>query len=309
MKLVSLAGSGSFLVMLSAVPSFAQDKSDIRLLASDNAWLVAANGPTSSSTSGSSLSPMPNSLPGSLPSSSMPMQTPQQVSAANASPDVVNELTPEQMGDLYMARKQYVEASQTFKVLCDKNPTNAVYLNKLGISLHQQEALSLAMKYYEKALKANPKYADAQNNIGTIWYQRKKFNKAIRAYEKAIKINDDMAVLYSNLVYAYFGDKKYEESIAAFRIALQKDPQFFEHNTGRAGSLLQDRSVTDRGRFYYLLAKSFAEAGNIDRAVLYLRKAKDEGYATLIADLKKDKAAFAAELKLPEVQKLLNPKP
>jgi hypothetical protein len=58
-----------------------------------------------------------------------------------------------------------------------------------------------------------------------------------------------------------------------------------------------------------LLAKSFAEAGNIDRAVLYLRKAKDEGYATLIADLKKDKAAFAAELQVPEIQNMLNPKP
>jgi tetratricopeptide (TPR) repeat protein len=118
-----------------------------------------------------------------------------------------------------------------------------------------------------------------------------------------------MPVLYSNLGYAYFGDKKYEESIAAFRIALQKDPQFFEHNSGRTGSLLQDRTVTDRGRFYYLLAKSFAESGNIERAVLYLRKAKDEGYATLIADLKKDKVAFAAELKVPEVQNMLNPKP
>jgi tetratricopeptide (TPR) repeat protein len=295
MKLVSLAVSGSFLVMLFAVPSRAQTpSSELPPLTQDAAWLMASDRST------------PPSLPAPAAAS---MQTAQQVSTANASPEVVNELTPEQMGDLYMARKQYVEAAQTFKVLCDKNPTNAVYFNKLGIALHQQEALTLAMKYYEKALKVNPKYADAQNNIGTIWYQRKKYGKAIRAYEKAIKINDDMAVLYSNLGYAYFGDKKYEESIAAFRIALQKDPQFFEHNSARSGSLLQDRSVTDRGRFYYLLAKSFAESGNIDRAVLYLRKAKDEGYATLIADLKKDKAAFAAELKLPEVQSLLNPKP
>ena len=171
------------------------------------------------------------------------MQTPQQVSTATAAPPVVNELTPEQMGDLYMARKQYLEAAQTFKRLVrSKSARMPCILNKLGIALHQQEALTLAMKYYERALKVNPKYADAQNNIGTIWYQRKKFGKAIKAYEKAIKINDDMAVLYSNLGYAYFGDKKYEESIASFRIALQKDPQFFEHNASAlrfavAGSL------------------------------------------------------------------------
>ena len=102
-------------------------------------------------------------------------------------------------------------------------------------------------------------YADAQNNIGTIWYQRKKFGKAIRAYQRAIKLRNDMAVLYSNLGYAYFGEKKYEESIGAFRQALALDPQLFEHSSSRAGSVLQDRSVSDRGRFYFLLAKSFAE--------------------------------------------------
>jgi tetratricopeptide (TPR) repeat protein len=236
------------------------------------------------------------------------MQAPSQVSTANAPPAVTRELTDEEMGDLYMARKQYREATETYKRLADHEPRNAVYLNKLGISLHQQEALGLALKYYERSLKADPHYADAENNIGTVWYQRKKYSKAIRAYVKAIKINDDMPVLYSNLGYAYFADKKYEESIAAFRIALTKDPQFFEHNSSRSGSLLQDRSVSDRGRFYFLLAKSFAESGDIQRCLLYLRKAKDEGYASFAADVKKDKA-FTVALKDPAVQELIAPKP
>src|SRR6267154_280448 len=117
---------------------------------------------------------------------------------------------------------------------------------------HQITALGLALKYYEKAVKANPKYADAENNIGTIWYQRKKFGKAVRAYQKAIKMRDDMPVLYSNLGYAYFSQGKYDDSIVAFRTALAKDPQFFERGSSRNGSVLQDRSVPDRGRFYFL---------------------------------------------------------
>src|SRR5271166_1352115 len=94
------------------------------------------------------------------------------------------ELTDEQMGDLYMVRKQYREAAGLFKKLSDQEPRNPVYLNKLGIALHQQAALGLALKYYERASKVDPTYADAQNNIGTIWYQRKKFDKAIKAYNK-----------------------------------------------------------------------------------------------------------------------------
>jgi len=234
-------------------------------------------------------------------------QSPSQSPAESSVIVVKPELTDEQLADLYMARKDFREAAFSYKRLTDQHPQNPVYLNKLGIALHQQAALGAALKYYERASKVDPSYADAQNNIGTIWYQRKKFGKAIRAYEKAIKLRDDMPVLYSNLGYAYFGDKKYEASIAAFRIALAKDPQFFEHNSSRSGSLLQDRSVSDRGRFYFLLAKSFAETGNVERAVLYLRKAKDEGYATLVADLKKDKA-FSAELQVPEIQDMIAPK-
>src|SRR6266436_6089089 len=152
-----------------------------------------------------------------------------------------------------------------------------------------------------------PELADEQHNIGTIWYQRKKYGRAIKAYQKAITIRNDMAVLHSNLGYAYFGDKKYVQAISSFRQALALDPQLFEHNSSRSGSILQDRSVGDRGRFYFLLAKSFAEAGNLERCLIYLRKAKDEGYKELSAA--KTDPSFAAALKDPAIQEVLAPKP
>ena len=231
-----------------------------------------------------------------------PIQAPAQVSAQSA---VQRQLTPEELADILMARKEYREAAFSYKRLADQNPTNPVYWNKLGIALHQQSELSGALKFYQQAVKVNPKYADAQNNIGTIWYQRKKYGKAVRAYERAIKLRSDMAVLYSNLGYAYFGEKKYQESIASFRHAMALDPQLFEHSS-HGGSLLQDRSVSDRGRFYFLLAKSFAEAGNFERSLVYLRKAKEEGFASM-NDVKTD-PSFSAVLKLPETQELLAPK-
>ena len=215
-------------------------------------------------------------------------------------------ISPEEMADILMARKEYREAAVSYKKLVETSPRNAIYWNKLGIALHQQEDLGAALKSYQQAVKLDPKYADAQNNIGTIWYQRKKFGKAIRSYQKALKVRTDMAVLYSNLGYAYFGDKKYEESITAFRQALVLDPQCFDRNSSRSGSVLQDRSVSDRGRFYFLLAKSFAQAGNVDRALVYLRKAKEEGYGKM-DDVKTD-PAFSAMVKLPETQEILLPK-
>jgi len=234
-------------------------------------------------------------------------QSPAQSPAESSVIVVKPELTDEQLADLYMARKDFREAAFSYKRLADQYPQNPVYLNKLGIALHQQAALGAALKYYERASKVDPSYADAQNNIGTIWYQRKKYGRAIKAYQKAINIRNDMAVLHSNLGYAYFGDKKYVQAISSFRQALALDPQLFEHSNSRNGSILQDRSVGDRGRFYFLLAKSFAEAGNLERCLIYLRKAKDEGYKELSA-VKTD-PSFAAALKDPAIQEVLAPKP
>jgi len=251
-----------------------------------------------------------NEGPGATPAPTVAPHLPQAQppSPAQAPAIVVRpDLTDEQMADLYMARKEYREAAQLYKRLTEKDPQNAVYMNKLGIALHQQTALSQALKYYERAVRLDPTYADAQNNIGTIFYQRKKFGKAIKAYQRAISIRDDMPVLYSNLAYAYFEDKKYELAIASFRQALVIDPQLFDRSGSRNGSILQDRTVGDRGKFYFLLAKSFAEAGNVERCLVYLRKAKDEGYKELAA-IKMD-PSFAAVLKDPAIQEVLAPKP
>ena len=234
------------------------------------------------------------------------MQSPsQQTSAPGAPVDTASQLTAEQLADLMMARKEFREAALAYKKLFDQFPNSAVICNKLGIALHKEADLNGALRSYEKAVKLDPTYADAQNNIGVIWYDKKKFGKAIRAYQKAIKMRADLAVSYSNLGYAYFADHKYEESIGAFQQALKLDATIFDHNPGRVGSTVQDRSVEDRAKFYFLLAKSFAEAGNFERSLIYLRKAKDEGYKSM-KDVQTD-PAFSAMLKLPEMQEVLAP--
>jgi tetratricopeptide (TPR) repeat protein len=233
------------------------------------------------------------------------MQAPGQAPATGV-PDSTSKLTAEELADLLMARKEFREAALAYKKLADQYPTSAPISNKLGIALHKEYDLNGALRYYERAVKLDPTYADAQNNIGVIWYDKQKFGRAIRAYQKAIKMRSDLAVSYSNLGYAYFADKKYDQSIAAFQQALKLDPNVMDHGTGRGGSTVQDRSVNDRAKFYFLLAKSFAESGNFERSLIYLRKAKDEGYKSM-KDVQTD-PAFSAMMNLPEMQEVLAPK-
>lgn len=235
-----------------------------------------------------------------------------QISSGNAPAQTAatdqTKLSDEDLARLYLVRKQYKEAQDIFHRLTVENPKNAVYWNELGISLHNQGDLRGALKCYQKSVKLDPHYADAQNNMGTVHYERKKYSKAIRAYNKAISLRADSAPFYMNLGYAYFGQKSYEESLGAFRKALQIDPDAFESGRSRSGTIIQDRSISaDRAQFYFLLAKSFAEAGNIERCIIYLKKARDEGYK----DMKKIQAdpAFAQVVKDPSVQEFLAEKP
>ena len=235
-------------------------------------------------------------------SSSVPAQSSASTTAAQSN------ISDEELGRLYLVRKQYREAQDIFHKLTVQQPKNAFYWNELGIALHNQNELSGALRCYEKSAKLDSHYADPVNNMGTIYYERKKYSKAVRSYKKAIGLRDDFAPFYLNLGYAYFGEKQYEDSIASFHRALQIDPDALEASRSRSGTVIQDRSIsTDRAKFYFLLAKSFAQAGNVERCVLYLKKAKDEGYQDMNA-VKSD-PAFAIVLKEPSVQELLVVRP
>src|SRR5271165_3594313 len=76
----------------------------------------------------------------SFPRVPLQQSTPQMPPAVDPSVITVRpELTDEQLGDLFMVRKQYREAWQFFNPLSDAAPQNAVNLNKLGISLNQRK--------------------------------------------------------------------------------------------------------------------------------------------------------------------------
>jgi tetratricopeptide (TPR) repeat protein len=219
--------------------------------------------------------------------------------ASNQSPAAPAEITPEMRGDIMMARKMYRDALDYYKPGADKS---AVMANKTGIAYHQLLDLNDARKYYEKAVKLNPRYAEAINNLGTIYYARKSYRRAVEEYKKALRITPDSASILSNLGTAYFARKDYENASKAYQQALTLDPEVFERRSTQ-GTLLQDQSVEERARFHYYLAKTYAQAGTKDRALLYIRKALEEGFKDRNKFIKEPE--FAALQDDPEFQELL----
>jgi tetratricopeptide (TPR) repeat protein len=208
-------------------------------------------------------------------------------------------LKPEDRGDVYMARKMYREAIESYE---QAPQDSAVVWNKLGIAYHQMMQLDAAMKRYRRAIRLDAKYAEAINNLGTIYYAEKRYSKATGSYRHALKLAPGSASIYSNLGTAYFAEKKYKEAWEAYNTAFQLDPEVFEHRN-TYGVLLQERTVEERAKFHYYLAKIYAKQGQPDRALQYIRKALEEGFT----DRKKflQDPEFAAMRDLPEFKELL----
>jgi tetratricopeptide (TPR) repeat protein len=212
-------------------------------------------------------------------------------------------LTSERRADIFMARKMYREAVETYREDDLKNP---VIWNKMGIAYHQMQQVDTARKHYEQALRLNPKYSEALNNLGTIHYHKKNYRRAISFYNKALKIAPQSASIYSNLGTAWFARKKYKQAAESYQTALQLDPEVFEHRNSY-GTLLQERTVEERAKFHYYLAKTYANAGQNERALQYIRKALEEGF-TEKKKLRED-PEFAALRETPEFQELLTMEP
>ena len=225
------------------------------------------------------------------------------VAKPTVSEPVVAPLSPESRGDVYMARKMYREAIESYE---QAPQDSAVVWNKVGIAYHQMLQLDAAMKRYRKAIRLDEKYSEAVNNLGTIYYAEKRYSKSIGSYKRALKLAPASASIYSNLGTAYFAEKKYKEAWEAYNTAFQIDPEVFEHRN-TYGVLLQERTVEERAKFHYYLAKIYAKQGQKDRALQYIRKALEEGFT----DRKKfmQDPEFAALRDSPEFKELLSMEP
>jgi len=215
------------------------------------------------------------------------------------------QLSPEMRGDIFMARKMYREAVETFREGSAKDP---VLLNKTGIAYHQMLQLDSARKYYEQAIRLKPDYVEAINNLGTVFYGKKSYRRAISSYRRALHLAPSegrSASIYMNLGTAFFARKNYQQATESYQTAMRLDPDVFERH-GNFGVMLEERSVEERAKFHFHLAKLYAKDARNELALQYLRKALEEGY--------KDKKLvetpeFATIRDLPEFKELLAREP
>jgi tetratricopeptide (TPR) repeat protein len=211
------------------------------------------------------------------PAPDQPSKTaPSQSASAGTAPLSPKEMQ-EERARVQIAEKRYEAAIQTYEDLLKDDPKNAVFLNMIGIAYLDLSNFNQAKKYFLRASKADKKYSSAVNNLGMVYYHQKDFRRAIREYQRAAAIDPNQAATHANLGFAFYNSNKYPEAAAEFQKAIEIDPRIFERND-RAGTVVQDRSVSNHGLFFFTMAKVYAQKGDATHCAEYLRKSLDEGY-------------------------------
>jgi tetratricopeptide (TPR) repeat protein len=183
----------------------------------------------------------------------------------------------EERAKVQIAEKRYEAAIQSYQDLLKTDPKNALFMNMIGIAYLDLSNYDQAKKYFARSAKADKKYSSPVNNLGMVYYHQKNFRGAIREYQRAAVIDPDQAGTHSNLGFAYYNSTKFPEAAAEFQKALELDPRIFERND-RGGAMVQDRSVTNHGLFFFMMAKVYAQKRDAAHCAEYLRKSLDEGY-------------------------------
>jgi tetratricopeptide (TPR) repeat protein len=126
----------------------------------------------------------------------------------------------------------------------------------------------------------NRKYADAVNSVGAVYFIQPSNGSAAPYFKKAVALDETRPAFPVNLGSAWFGQNKLDRAIAEFRRALELDAEALNPDS-RTGVTAQVSSPEERARYDFMLAKIYAQRGDVEHCLHCLKMAKEGGYRDL----------------------------
>ena len=219
-----------------------------------------------------------------MPALADQQQQPQQPAPAPTPPPLVSLTTGtpqelEHQGDVLRSQKRYLDSIDYYDAAIAKQPT-ALLWNKKGIAQLFIQRNKEAKNSFEQAIKLDKNSAEGYNNLGFVYQMEKRYNRAIKYYNKALTIRPSSATFHYNLGASYFSKHEFDKASAEYHNAYQLDPDIFQR-VSKTGVMAQSSSPEDRAAFSFMVAKMYAQAGDLDHSLEYLRKAMEEGYKNI----------------------------
>lgn len=179
-------------------------------------------------------------------------------------------------GNSFLKQGDYEQAVETLKRAIAINPNSSKAHNLLGIAYFRRKDYKLAKEQYEKSLQISPAYAQACSNLGSTHLMLRDFKEAEKMFKKALSLDPNLISPYFSLGTLYIEQGKIEEGIIYFSKGVELDPEFLEKNAAFVTNF--SSQSFNNPEIYYVCAKLFASAGNIEKTVEYLKKAETAGF-------------------------------
>jgi tetratricopeptide (TPR) repeat protein len=185
----------------------------------------------------------------------------------------------ETKGDIARARELYGSAVNWYLVAIRYN-RNVLLYNKLGIAEMKLGEYDQARRAFGLAVKADPSNVDALNNLGAVNCLERKYKPAIRYLKQALALDESKAVTHLNLAEAWMGQKQVDRAMTEYARALELDADIL-NSADKEGVFAQIQTPEQRAMVDFMIAKSYVKRGNLEGALDYLRRAREDHFRDL----------------------------
>ena len=202
---------------------------------------------------------------------------------ADSLPDVPKSQTvakmAEQKGDEARVHKDYGSAVANYQKALRADPKDSMLYNKLAIAEFLFGEKSAAREHLRQAVKLDPRNAFAFNNLGVMDLTDKKYKASVNHLKQALALDESNATAHVNMAEAWMGLKQVDRAMTEYSRALELNRDILNSDNG--GIVAQVTTPEQRAYISFLIAKFYAQKGNIDGALEYLRRAKDDRFPDL----------------------------
>ncbi len=175
-----------------------------------------------------------------------------------------------------LSKKDYDEAIKYFQKAVSLKPESERAHNFLGLVHFMKKNYKIAEAEFSKSIFLNSKYSPAYSNLGNVYLKFNNLSKAEEYYKKAIELEPERPSPYYSLGNLLLSLGRMDEGMTYLLRGFQIDPEFMERETTLKTELTE--LSPKRGEIYFSYAKLFASAGDIEKTVEYLERAKRAGF-------------------------------
>jgi Tfp pilus assembly protein PilF len=180
-------------------------------------------------------------------------------------------------GTALMERGDYGRAAGEFRAALSFRQDSFRTHNLLGLCYLYQKEYDRAREEFVKSAALEPTFAKAYDNLAAVYSIKAQYDKAEQSYKKALELAPNMAAANYSLGILLTNLGRGEEGSVYISRGVALDPDFLEKN--KDSTLTFSSQSFDAKEMYFACAKAYAAAGNLEKTVDYLNKARKSGFS------------------------------